>query len=147
MSQVGGSTASSSVPTAPPHRNQMLRVHGIVIVVLVVVEVLIGNALAVAGSPYPALTLDAHVGVAALLVLVTVGAVVVSVRQRATWGRVAAVVAFVASLGAAISGTVFLQAGMATAPLDAMESLAGVALLGGLLLIVWGSSAVPARAS
>jgi hypothetical protein len=142
------STDAPGPPVPPAARaRSTLRLHGAVILVLLLVEVLVGNLLAMAGSPYPKLTLYAHVGLAVLLVLVTAGAVGVATRRGSRRQAALAALTFAATFGAAVGGVLFLDGGGAAAALDAMEGLAGLALLGSVLLIVWGSlAASPAGA-
>lgn len=109
---------------------------------LVVVEIFIGNELALAGSPYPDSWLAAHIVVGLLLLAVAGHAARISMRLPKTSARVAAVVTVLAVLGAFASGLAFLFAGETNAALYGMEGLAGVALLGSLLLLVVGSVTV-----
>ena len=48
-------------------------------------------------------------------------------------------ITFIAALGATISGTVFLLGGQSNGALYGMEGLGGLALLGALLMIIFGS--------
>ncbi len=135
------SSTGASVPPAPV-RDQSLRVRGAVILVLVVVEIFIGNELAVAGSPYPDGWLAAHVVVGLLLLGVAGHAARISMRLPKASVRVAAVVTVLAVLGAFASGLAFLFAGETNAALYGMEGFAVVALLGSLLLLVLGGVTV-----
>ncbi|HTT16789.1 MAG TPA: hypothetical protein VMH49_05485 [Thermoplasmata archaeon] len=138
------STPSPGAPGArSPRRRASLRVHGVLILVIALAEVLLGNALANDGSPYPASTLYAHVGIAVLLVLLTIGALVVAVRGHPMRSRAIALVTFLATLGAALGGTIFLDAGGSNVALDLMEGLPVLTLLGAILLIVWGVRPLP----
>jgi hypothetical protein len=117
-----------------------------VIIVLLIGEILIGTQLAMAGSPYPVGYLAAHVVVAVLLVGVTTGVNVLAYRQPRWPVRISATVTFIAAVGATFSGAIFLDVGQSSSALYAMEVLGGVALLGSILLIVWGgrpSSSAP----
>jgi hypothetical protein len=131
-------TPSTGPRGRAPVARVSLRVLAVVIVVLLIGEILLGNQLALAGSPYPFGYLAAHVVLAVLLVGATAGLNNLSFRQPRWIARISAVVTFVASVGAAFAGTAFLYAGQGSPALDTMEALGGVALLGSILLIVWG---------
>ncbi len=141
------STAPSTASPAPPARNSKVRLLGLPILVLVGVEIYLGNALAIAGSPYPSNLLDAHIGAAALLILFSAAAVAVAWRLPRRLLRAASAVTFLAAVGATASGSIFLWHGQANAALDGMEGCAGIVLLGALILLIWGSVAVPAPSS
>lgn len=138
---------SQAPAPAPAPRDRRLRVRAIPILVLVFAEILVGNELALAGSPYPVGWLAAHVVLALLLIGFTGHALRIAVRLPSTPARVAAGLTFLSALGATIAGTVFLVAGQANSALYAMEGLAGIAILADLLLLVWGSVAVPSGPS
>ncbi len=125
-------------------RNRTLRIRAIPISVLVIVESVLGDPLARAGSPYPLGYLAAHIGLALLLVAFAAHAFVISIRLPSWPARVAACVTFLCALGATIDGTVFLLGGQSRSSLYGMEALAVVALLGAILLFAWGSVAIPA---
>jgi hypothetical protein len=110
----------------------------VALVVLVVLEILVGNALAVAGSPYPLPYLAAHVILAILLVGLSAHAVVIAQGRGGGLARGSAILALLGSVGAGISGTLFLYAGQSDLALTAMEALGGLALLGGILLLATG---------
>lgn len=138
----GPSNSPTPGPTAPV-RDSRLRVRAIPIFVLLLAEILLGNQLAVVGSPYPIGYLAAHVALSLLLVGFTGHAFVLSVRLPKVSARACAGLTFLATLGATVSGTLFLLAGESSSALVGMESLGGLALLGALLLMVFGSVKVP----
>ncbi len=131
------------VPPAPPIRPS-LRAQGVVILVLLVVEVLLGSELARIGPPYPWSWLGAHIGLGILLFLVAGNAFGISLRHAQGFVRVAGGLTCLATLGAVLSGFAFLFGGQSNAALYGMEGLAVVALLGSVLLIVFGSNAARA---
>jgi hypothetical protein len=130
-----------SVPPAPPppRTGPSLRVRGVALFVAVLIEILIGNELAIVGTPYPEWLIGLHVVVALLLVIFSAYATFLAFRAAGTGARASAVLAAVGSLGASIGGSVFLYNGSAPA-LTAMEGLGGLALLGALLLILLGGA-------
>ena len=136
--------ASAGPPTAvPPAKDRRLRRWAIPILILLLAEILVGNQLAVVGSPYPTSYLAAHIAVAALLVVVTGVALAISVRLPSWPARLLATVTFLGALGATAGGTLFLYAGGAQSDLDIMEGLGVIALLTDILLIVWGAVTLP----
>jgi len=138
-------TGTSSMRPATDHgtvRDTKLRVRAIPILVLLLGEILLGNQLAVVGSPYPLGYLAAHVVLSILLVGFTAHVLLASLRLPRAATKFAAGFTFVATLGATLGGTAFLLGGGSLASLYAMEVLGGFALLGAILLIVWGSVTV-----
>lgn len=143
-------TAPPPVAAAPPvtalprvRRDRRLRWRGVAIFIFGIAEFLIGNELAVAGSPYPLIWLILHVLVALGLVIGAGGTIWIALRLRSGTNLAIGTLTFLFALGATISGTVFLFAGQNNGALYAMELLGGLTILGGLLLIIFGS--VPAR--
>jgi hypothetical protein len=111
------------------------------------VEILVGNQLAEVGSPYPVGYLAAHVVLSVVLIAFTGHALMFAFRRPRTALRVSAAVTFVTTLGATLSGTVFLLAGQSPSALTGMEALGVIALLGSILLIVWGGGSPEATPS
>jgi hypothetical protein len=138
-----GSGTAGNPPPAGPRTDRRLRIVAVPVLVGLVAESLVGSRLATAGSPYPTSLLATHIGLSIALVLLTGYAVGLSIRLRASPGRVVAALTFVATLGATASGTVFLLAGQSGIALGGMEGLAVVAILGAILLLVWGSVKLP----
>jgi len=129
--------AVSELPGVHPS----LRVRGLVILIVVLAEILIGNELAVIGPPYPWSWIGIHIAVGLLLVAITGHAFGLSVRRtRKATAQVSSGVTFLSSLGAVAAGFVFLFGGQSNGALYGMEGLGGLALLGGLLMIVFGSN-------
>jgi hypothetical protein len=110
------------------------------IFVLIVIEGYLGSQLSAAGSPYPASYLYAHIGLAILLVLFTGHVFGTSFRVPGAAARASAGITFLAAFGATIAGTVFLLGGGANSAFLAMEGLFGVALVGAILLVLFGRS-------
>lgn len=139
-------TTSGTGPSvaALSSKDRSLRARAVPIFLLVIGEILVGNELAEAGSPYPLGYLAAHIALAIVLVAFSVHVLIRAVRLPSMPARAAAGVTFVSALGAALGGTVYLFAGSSAYALDAMEAFGGVALLGSVLLILWGSVSVPA---
>ena len=131
------------VPPAPaavgPAAN--LRLRGVVILVLVLVEILLGNQLAVAGSPYPIAYLVVHILVAVLVCGFAGHIVLLAWKRTQTPIRVAAAITFLSAVGATLGGTWFLVGGMSNPALYTMEALGGLAFLGAILVIVLGGPA------
>jgi len=141
MASTTAADATSPNPAPDPtSRGGSLRVRAVVVFVLLIVEVLVGNELALAGSPYPLGYLAAHIVLAVLLTGFTSHVLLASIRGYRGSTRIAAGVTFVTTLGALLSGTVFLLAGQSNAALVGMEALAVLALLGAILLMVWGGA-------
>jgi len=111
-----------------------------VVLVLVLVEILVGNQLALAGSPYPLAYLAGHIALAVIVSGFAAHVLLRAVRRRHAPVRAAAAITFVAAVGATLGGTWFLVGGMTNPALYAMEGLGGLALLGALLVIVWGGA-------
>ncbi len=129
-----------ATPVPPAPRNSNLRYRGVLLFVFVLVEILIGNQLALSnGPPYPIVYLVLHVLVAIGLVLGSGYALMIALRLPSRAAQGVAALTFVAALGATISGTVFLYGGQSNSALLGMEGFGGLALLGALLLIVFGS--------
>ena len=126
-----------------PTRDSTLRVRAVPTLVLLLAETLVGNELAVVGSPYPLGYLAAHVVLSLLLVGFTAHIFLRSLRLPSAAARVAGGVTFLSTLGATISGSVFLWGGGSQFAVDGMEGLAGLAILGAILLLVFGSVVTP----
>jgi hypothetical protein len=126
-----------------PLRDRSLRWRGVGLLVLVTIETLVGNELALAGSPYPWGWLAVHIVVGLLLIGLAGHTARMAFRRPSTGARVSATLAALGSLGAFVSGLLFLFAGQTKAALYGMEGLAGVVFLAALLLIVFGSGALP----
>jgi hypothetical protein len=116
-----------------------LRARAVPLLLLLLVEALLGNQLAVVGSPYPLGYLVAHVALAVLLVAFSTHVLVLARRLPGVPARTAAWVTFVSTIIATAGGTAFLFGGQSSAALYAMVAFAGVAILGAVLLLVWGS--------
>ena len=104
-----------------------------------VIEAQLGSVLAGESGGYSHGYLGGHVGLAIALVLLTGWALGVAARGRGARLRGSAALTHLATLGATVSGFVFLFAGQANAALYGMEGLAGLAIVGSILLIVLGS--------
>lgn len=124
-----------------------LRILAIPVLALWIVEVVLGNTLALDGSPYPSDLLIGHVLVAILAVLLTGFAVGVAFRSGQRRGLYAAGVTHGSTLAATISGLVFLFAGQNQYALDGMEGFAGVMLLGIILMALFGRAPSPTPVS
>ncbi len=137
----------SWVQGTPPTKNQTLRILALPLLILVIVESAVGGSLALEGSTYSMGYLTGHVGLAALLVLLSAWALIVSLRLSSRPAQVAAGITLLACLGATIAGTLFLIGGQSVAALEGMEGSAGLALLSTIFLFVWGSipNPVPPR--
>lgn len=129
-----GSPLSSSSNSRGPG----LRVRGIVILILVLTDILLGNQLALTGSPFPPGYLVAHVIVTAAVVGFAAHSVVIAFRAHRWSARVATLLTLVTSVGATVAGAAFLLEGEAAGPLRGMEILGGLAFLGALLVVVIG---------
>ena len=115
-----------------------LRVRGAVIFALVLADILLGNHLAEAGSPYPLGYLAAHIGVT-VAVLAFSGHAVLASRRSVGWAPSAsALLTLLASLGATFAGAAFLLEAGARGPLLGMEGFGVLAFLGTIMLIVFG---------
>jgi hypothetical protein len=126
-----------------PLRDRSLRWRGVGLLVLVTIETLVGNELALAGSPYPWSWLAVHIVVGLLLIGFAGHTARMAFRRPRTVARVSATLAALGSLGAFVSGLLFLFAGQSNGALYGMEGLAGLVFLAAVLLIVFGSVAPP----
>ncbi len=130
-------TPSSASPTSSPAVRATLRFWGVLVLVFFVLTSAIGGSLAMESS-YLIVTLASHIGLA----LVTLGLAAYATsfvgRTYQTLPRAASGLAALSALAATISGTVFLLGGQSNAALYAMESFAGLGILAGLLMIVFG---------
>lgn len=140
---IGNVSQASNVTAVPPTHDTRIRTGAVAILVLLLAELLLGDLLAMVGSPYPVGYLAAHIALSILLVGLVAHVLVRSTRTPSRPARLAAGLTFVSTLGATLGGTVFLLGGGADAALYAMEGLGGIALLGAILLIVWGSVEIP----
>jgi len=118
-----------------------VRTLGLAVLVLVIAEIALGAVLD--SVTYTNLLVGVHVTIALLLVVVTAGATVVAFRAGAPRPRVAGAVSLVSALGATAAGTVYLLGSQSLAALDAMAGLALPLLIGGILMIVWGTATRP----
>ena len=132
-------TSVSPSQSSPQTHDQTLRIRAVVILGLLLAEILVGNQLALLGSPYPWGWLAAHIGLSIVLVAFTAHAFVISVRLPSWPARVASGVTFLSSVGATIDGILFLYGGASRSSLYGMEGLSAVAFLGCILLIFVGS--------
>jgi len=133
--------ASEASPTElAPLRDRRLRILAIPILALIFAEALFGSSLASEGSSYSPEYLAAHVGVAAVLCALALFSVIYAFLRFGWRTRTAAGLTAVAVVGATLAGTVFYFGGQSGAALNGMESLTGVALIGAILLILWGSA-------
>ena len=130
---------SGPLTRQPPARNSTLRWLALPILAVWGVEIYLGNSLALESGPYATNVLTAHEGVGLLLIVFSAAALAWAVRLRNPRGIVAAVFCFLPSVGAEISGAVFIWGGQDPTPLHLMEGLAVVVLIGILLLLAWGS--------
>jgi hypothetical protein len=137
--------ASSS--RSPPTRDSRLRYHAIPFLVLVLAEILVGNQLALAGSPYPVGYLAAHIGLSILLIALGAYLVVIAYRLHRALAWIPSWLSLVSVVIATLSGTDFLVGSGAQSALYAMEGFGGLALLGAILLVILGSFTVPSQSS
>lgn len=132
-----------STPSTPEPSSihPSLRIRAIPILLVVIAEILIGNQLAVAGSPYPLIWLIAHIAVGLLLVAMTGHTMGKALRRSHKMSaKGASALTFFGALGAVLSGFAFLFGGQSNGALLGMEVLGGLALLGSILLLVFGSN-------
>lgn len=130
--------APASTAPAPGGLGQNLRVRGLVILILVLIEILLGNQLAVAGSPYPLAYLAGHIALALIVSGFAAHAFLIARRWPGTAIRVASGLTFLAAVAATLGGTWFLVGGMTNPALYTMEGSGGLAFLGSILIIVFG---------
>jgi len=135
----GNPSPNPVVSTSPPARDTRLRYRAVPFLVLVLAEILVGNQLAVVSSPYPVGYLAAHVGLSIALIVWGGYLVVTAYQMRRVLARVLSGLCFGPVVIATLSGTVFLLGGGSQAALYAMEGFGGLAFLGSILLILWGS--------
>jgi hypothetical protein len=127
--------------TPPPASSApSLRVRGVVLFVLLIAEILLGNQLATVGSPYPLGYLGAHIGLGLIVMAFSGHLLVAAARWGGAAAKGAALLACLGSIGAVVSGFVFLLGNQSSAALLGMEVLGGLALLGALLVIVFGGT-------
>lgn len=139
------STNPKAPAIAPPAtRGPSLRVRSVVLFVLLIVEVLLGNQLATVGSPYPISYLAAHVVLGLLLIGFSGHLLMSAVRAGRAAATSVAALTCLATVGAVISGFVFLLGNQSSIALLGMEALGGLALIGSILLIVFGGARPPA---
>ncbi len=141
----GNVSQASNVAVAPLGRDTSIRIRAVAIFVLLLAELLLGNQLAVVGTPYPVGYLATHIVLSILLIGLAAHVVVRSTRLPSGPAKAVAWLTFVSTLGATIGGTVFLVAGGSSIALYAMEGLGALAVLGAVLLIVWGSVRIPSQ--
>jgi hypothetical protein len=132
--------ASSGIP---PARDSRLRYHAVPFLILVLAEILVGNQLALAGTPYPVGYLAAHIGISTLLIALGAYLVVIGYPLHRARAWAPALLGFVSVVVATLSGTDFLVGGGAQGALYAMEGFGGLALLAALVLVILGSFPVP----
>jgi hypothetical protein len=117
--------------------DRRLRIFAIPILIATVVEGILGSALfSESLTVWNALP---HIILALVMVEMTAHAFVISLRLRGLRHKVAAALAMVSTLGATISGAIFLFAGESPAALESMEVTTGLLVVGTLLLLLWGS--------
>ncbi|MGI0071582.1 MAG: hypothetical protein ACRECT_05905 [Thermoplasmata archaeon] len=119
-----------------------LRRRAIPLLVGLIVEALVGSLLSNT-NPYNLAYLGTHIGLALLIVVFSGYALILSLRRSKASARAAAGLTFITTLGATVSGTVFLLGGSSPIALDAMQALAVVAILGAILLMVFGAVPSP----
>lgn len=138
--------AAPPAPTPlPPLRAPSLRIRGVALLVGAVVEIFVGNELALAGSPYPILWLGAHVLLAFVVIAFAGHAAGVAVRAYGGVAQLIALLALLSAIGAGLAGALFLVGGESNTALEAMEGLAGLVVLLAIVLIAVGGS--PRRAT
>jgi|SRR5580698_9144322 hypothetical protein len=130
-----------------PGRDSRLRYHAVPFLVLVLAEILVGNQLALSGSPYPVGYLAAHVGLSIVLIALGAYLVAIAYRLHRSLAWVLSGLCFVSVVVATLSGTDFLLGSGAQSSLYAMEGFGGLALLGSLLLIILGSFPLSSRSA
>ncbi len=126
---------TASPPAAP--KGPSLRILGGLVFVMFLLTSVVGGSLALE-STYLVVTLASHIGLA--LVTLAVAGYTASVvgRRYRTLPRVSAGLGALSALGATLAGTAFLLGGQSPVALNAMAGLAGLGLLTGLLMIVFG---------
>jgi uncharacterized membrane protein len=127
-----------------------LRGRGVVIFLLLILEVVLGSRLAALGSPYPDNWLGAHIGLGLLLMGFSGYVLYAAARAGRAVATTSAALTCLATVGAVVSGFVFLLGNQSNGALLAMEAFGVVALLGALLLIIFGgarSTVAPAPAA
>jgi cation transport ATPase len=141
---VSSTTLEPLAVPAPADRRPSLRVRAVALFVLLLIEILLGNQLATVGTPYPIGYLAAHIVLGILLIGFSGNLLVSALRAgRAATTSVAALTCL-ATIAAVISGFVFLLGSQSSASLLGMEAFGGIALLGSILLIVFGGAPSPA---
>jgi len=122
--------------------NASLRIRAVGMLVLLLLVAVLGGELA-GESSYTWPYLAAHIVLAVLLIGFSAHVFMAAIRGAKAPAKVGAGVAFVSAVGATISGTVFLLGGSNPIALDGMEGLAIVAVVGILLILIWGSRVAP----
>ena len=141
----GNVSQASNVAVAPLGRDTSIRIRAVAIFVLLLAELLLGNQLAVVGTPYPVGYLATHIVLSILLIGLAAHVVVRSTRsaERAGQGSRLAHVRFHA--GRHDWGNGLSRRRGSSIALYAMEGLGALAVLGAVLLIVWGSVRIPSQ--
>ena len=124
-----------------------LRLRGSALFVLLVVEVLLGSELANLGSPYPISLLAAHILIGLALIGFSGYTLLVATRGFRAAARGSAVLTCLATVAAVVAGFVFLFGGQTAGAELSMEGFGVLALLGALLLIVFGGARTLAAAA
>jgi len=142
---------SNPAPTPAPvawaaPRGPSVRIRGVALFVLLIVEILLGNQLAVVGSPYPVGYLAAHIGLGLVLIGFSGYSLWVAARIGRGSATASAALTCLTTVGAVISGFVFLFGNQSNGALLGMEAFGGVALLGAILMVVFGGSRTAAAA-
>lgn len=130
------------MPPTMTARRVSLRLLGIPLLVLIIVESLVGSELAFESS-YSTVVLALHILLALGLVGLSGRALYVAFGYPTSTPRLVAGLNLVASLGATAAGTVFLVGGQNPAALQAMEGFAVLIVLFALLFLTWGSPPAP----
>ena len=124
-----------------------LRMRAVGMLVVLLALATVGGTLALEGSSYVLGYLALHIVLAILLVGFSAHVFMATLRLSNTPARASAGLALLSALGATVGGSIFLFVGGNPIALDAMEGLTGVALLGIVLLILFGAEPRLGRAT
>lgn len=134
-----GPPAPTPSASTAPSAARSLRLWGVLVLLLFLVTSTVGGSLA-SESPYLAVTLASHIGLALVTLGIASYATSFVGRSYRTPARAASGIAALAALGATVSGTVFLLGGQSNAALYAMEGFAGLGIVAGIVMVVLGGA-------
>ena len=118
-------------------KNTMLRILALAILILVVWEGLLGSAL-MSGPPFGHRDLGLHIAVGLLLVGLSTGSFVYTLRLPDTRRRVATGVTAGAAIAATLAGVVFIIGDESPVALSGMEYSTLFVVVAAILVLVWG---------